>query len=255
MSKPIHLSVVIPSYNEHANLKRGVLDEVYQYLKKQTYEWELILTDDGSVDDTLVLLKSFEKAHEHVRVIENPHRGKGPTVIAGMLAAKGNWRLFTDFDQATPIQEVEQLLFAARNGYEIAIGSREVKGAKREKEPLHRHIMGRVFNLIVQVFAVPGVSDTQCGFKMFSANATNLLFPKLFIYKPEQKVRPDAFTGAFDVELLFLARKFHVPMIEVPIGWKHVRTDRVNPIKDSWRMFLDVLRIRRAELLGAYPKS
>lgn len=255
MSKSIHLSVVIPSYNEHANIQRGVLDDVYQFLKKQSYEWEMILTDDGSVDDTLKLLKSFARDHEHVKIIENPHRGKGPTVISGMLAAKGDWRLFTDFDQATPIEEVTQLLLAVKNGYEIAIGSRELEGAKREKEPVHRHIMGRVFNLIVQFFAVPGIKDTQCGFKMFSARATNLLFPKLYIYKPETKVRPDAFTGAFDVELLFLARKYRVPMIEVPIGWKHVKTDRVNPIKDSWRMFVDVLRIRKAELLGAYPRS
>lgn len=254
MNKSVFLSVVIPSYNEQANLQRGVLDDVYSFLRKQPYEWEVILTDDGSTDGTTALLKKFAQSHEHVRVVENPHRGKGPTVISGMLAAKGKWRLFTDFDQATPLDQVSQLLERVQNEAQIAIGSREVAGAKREKEPLHRHIMGRVFNLIVQTLAVPGVSDTQCGFKMFSAEATELLFPKLHIYKPEQKVRPDAFTGAFDVELLFLARKFQQKIVEVPVKWRHVRTDRVSPIKDSWRMFVDVVRIRTAELFGAYGK-
>ena len=253
MSRQVYLSVIIPSYNEQANLRRGVLDDVVHFLEKQTYAWELLLSDDGSNDGTVELLKAFAKKHPHVEVLENPHRGKGPTVIAGMLAANGLWRLFTDFDQATPISEVTKLLGAAEKENDIAIGSREVVGAKREKEPFHRHIMGRVFNLIVQVFAVPGITDTQCGFKMFSAKATELLFPRLYIYKPEQKVRPDAFTGAFDVELLFLARKYHQKIVEVPIAWKHVKTDRVSPLKDSWRMFVDVLRIRFAELLRVYP--
>lgn len=254
MSKPIYLSVIIPSYNEQTNLQRGVLPQVLRFLEKQSFVWEIILSDDGSSDGTTQELLQFAKQHPHVRVVENPHRGKGPTVISGMLAAAGKWRLFTDFDQATPIDEVLKLLKAAEEGADIAIGSREVAGASREKEPFHRHLMGRVFNLIVQVFAVPGITDTQCGFKLFSAEATTLLFPRLHIYKPEQKVRPDAFTGAFDVELLFLARKYRQKIAEVPVTWKHVRTNRVSPIKDSWRMFLDVLRIRFAELLGAYSK-
>lgn len=254
MKKSVYLSVVIPSYNEKANLQRGVLDDVLAFLRKQSFEWEVVLTDDGSTDGTTDILKKFAHAHDHVRVVENPHRGKGPTVISGMLSAAGEWRLFTDFDQATPLDQVSLLLKHAQNGVQIAIGSREVAGASREKEPIHRHIMGRVFNFIVQALAVPGVSDTQCGFKMFSAEATQLLFPKLYIYKPEQKVRPDAFTGAFDVELLFLARKFRQKIVEVPVKWKHVRTDRVSPIKDSWRMFVDVVRIRTADLLGVYGK-
>lgn len=254
MKKSVFLSVVIPSYNEKANLERGVLNSVVSFLKKQSYDWEVVLTDDGSTDGTTEELKKFAQAHEHVKVVENPHRGKGPTVISGMLHAVGNWRLFTDFDQATPIDQVSQLLSSVKDGAQIAIGSREMVGSKREKEPFHRHIMGRVFNLIVQTLAVPGVSDTQCGFKMFSAEATKLLFPRLQIYKPEQKVRPDAFTGAFDVELLFLARKFQQKIVEVPVQWRHVHTDRVSPIKDSWRMFVDVVRIRTAELFGAYGK-
>lgn len=245
-----YLSVVIPSYNEQKNLNRGVLDEVIAYLNTQSYEWEIILSDDGSTDGTLEKLRAFAKKHSRVRVLDNSHAGKGPTVTAGMLAARGQWRLFTDFDQSTPLPEVEKLLAFSKT-HQVIFGSREIAGAKRDKEPFYRHLMGRVFNLIVRVLAVHGVSDTQCGFKLFSAEATEVLFPKLVVYGVNQK-RLDAFTGAFDVELLFLARKCGFALKEVPIFWRHHHTDRVNPIKDSVRMLIDILRIRWVGLLGRY---
>jgi len=245
-----YLSVVIPSYNEQNNIKRKVLDFVWHYLKKQTYSWELILSDDGSTDGTLENLEKFSLEDERIKLLKNPHRGKGPTVSAGMLAAQGQWRLFTDFDQSTPLPEIEKLLEHTDDN-DIIMGSREIKGALRDKEPLHRHLMGKGFNLLVQMLAVPGIYDTQCGFKLFSEQATKKLFPKLVVYGG-QNLREDAFTGAFDVELLYLARKFNFQIKEVPILWKHYHTDRVNPIKDSWRMFKDIVRIRLANLQGKY---
>lgn len=244
------LSVIVPSYNEIENLKRGVIDEMLEFLKKQNYSWEIILTDDGSNDGTVEQLQKIADKNTNIKVLANNHAGKGPTVKAGMLAATGQWRLFTDFDQSTPLEEVKKLLKFTET-HSVIFGSREIEGAKRDKEPFYRHLMGRGFNLLVQLLAVRGVQDTQCGFKLFSDKATEKLFPALYVYGGEQS-REDAFTGAFDVELLFLARKFKITHKEVPILWKHHASDRVSPIKDSLRMLRDIIKIRFAYLMGKY---
>lgn len=252
MSKPaVFLSVIIPSYNEKKNLSRGVLTDVYTFLQKQKYSFEMVLTDDGSNDGTVEALRAFAKGKTHVRILENYHMGKGPTVISGMLAASGEYRLFTDFDQSTPIEEVNRALGYIHEGYDIVIGSREGVGALRKEEPLHRHLMGRMFNAVVQVMALRGIQDSQCGFKVFSYKATQELFSALVIYG-NQTQRNDAYTGAFDVELLFLARKWGYKVKEMGVQWEHNETDRVNPLKDSFRMFRDILRIRLAWLMGKY---
>jgi len=246
-----YLSVVIPSYNEMRNVERNVLTEVIEYLQKQNYTWEVILSDDGSTDGTVAELAKFTDENENVTLLKNIHAGKAPTVTAGMLAAKGEWRLFTDFDQSTPISEVEKLISRSKDGFEVIIGSREMVGSLRDKEPFYRHLMGRGFNLLVQTLAIPGILDTQCGFKLFSEKATNLLFSKLHVYG-EQKARGDAYTGAFDVELLFLAKKNRFLISEVPIEWRHAATDRVSPVKDSLRMLRDIIKIRMADISGKY---
>lgn len=244
------LSVVIPSYNEQKNIKRNVLDEVVHYLKKQKYTWEIILSDDGSTDGTTSALHQFSKQDKRIRVVENIHAGKGPTVQSGMLKATGEWVLFTDFDQSTPISEIEKLL-AYQDTHQVIIGSREIEGARRDKEPLHRHIMGKGFNILVQTLAIPGIHDTQCGFKVFRHDACQEIFSSLVVYG-RSKERHDAFTGAFDVEALFLARKKGYKVKEVPIVWHHNETDRVSPIKDSLRMLTDIIKVRVADLSGKY---
>lgn len=249
----LYLSVILPSYNERKNIARGVLEEVYQFLQNYERSWELILSDDGSTDGTLAELKEFAKRDERIRVIANQHKGKGPTVKSGMLQAKGEWHLFTDFDQSTPLREVRKLLKHTAS-HEVIIGSREIIGARREKEPFYRHLMGRGFNMLVQLLAVPGTQDSQCGFKLFSKRATQQLFTSLFIYSGNSE-RQDAFTGAFDVELLYLAKKYGYPIKEVAIVWKHFATDRVNPLKDSFLMFADIWRIKLADWGGNYPKQ
>jgi len=135
-------------------------------------------------------------------------------------------------------------------GYQVIIGSRQIKGASRQHEPLLRHIMGRVFNLVVRIIAVRNISDTQCGFKAFTAEATNDLFNRLVVYKDHQAA--DAYTGAFDVELIFLARKRKYKITQIPVTWKYVNSTRVNPTKDSIRMFIDILKIRWTYLTGKY---
>ncbi len=248
-----YLSIILPSYNERKNISRGVLDEVYAFLKDYEKSWELILSDDGSTDGTIEKLKEFSQKDRRIIVVANEHKGKGPTVKSGMLKAQGNWRLFTDFDQSTPLREVRKLLKYTAE-HEVIFGSREIIGAKREKEPFYRHIMGRGFNLLVQLLAVPGTQDTQCGFKLFSEKAATQLFNSLYIYSGQNQ-RQGAFTGAFDVELLYLAKKYEFNMKEVPILWKHFQTDRVNPIRDSFLMFADILRIKMADWTNKYPKK
>lgn len=245
-----YLSVVIPSYNEQKNLGRGVLDQVLTYLKSQKYDWEVLLSDDGSTDGTTVALHQFAKKDQRIRVVENIHAGKGPTVQSGMLKAKGEWVLFTDFDQSTPLAEIENLL-KFKETHQVIIGSREISGAKRDQEPLHRHIMGKGFNVLVQALAIPGIHDTQCGFKVFRQDACQDIFSKLVVYG-RSKERQDAFTGAFDVEALFLAKKKGYQIKEVPITWHHNETDRVNPVKDSLRMLVDIIKVRLADLSGKY---
>lgn len=247
-----YLSVVIPSYNEMKNLKRGVLNDVLEYLKSQKYEWELILSDDGSTDGTLEELDKFAKSDSRIKVLHNQHMGKAPTVKSGMLQASGDWRLFTDFDQSTPLKEVEKLLTCANTEKaDVVIGSREIVGAKRDKESFLRHLMGRVFNVLVQILAIPGFLDTQCGFKLFSQKAAEDLYNSLYVYGKDQ-TRKDAFTGAFDVELLYLGLKKGYVLKEVPVYWKAHESNRVSPVKDSLRMLRDIVIIRISDLTGKY---
>lgn len=249
-SKRIFLSVVIPAYNEADNFEKGVLSQVDQYLRKEEYTWEVIVVDDGSEDNTATLVKNFIKDKKNWRLLKIKHQGKAQAVTKGISEAGGENILFTDFDQATPIDQVEKLLAKVKQGYQTVIGSREIKGAKREGEPFYRHLMGRVFNLLVRIFVIGGIHDTQCGFKLFTRQAVERIFPKIKVYKKRKVV--DAYTGAFDVELLFLAKKYNLQVAEVPIVWHHVKTTRVNPFKDSLRMFLDILKIRFYDFLGKY---
>ena len=200
------LSVIIPAYNEEENIGKGKIREMLGYLRKSDYEYEVIFVDDGSSDNTPMLLDGLAKEDSNVKVIKMPHQGKGPTVAAGIIAARGENRLFTDFDQATPITEIEKLLPFIKKGYEVVIGSREIKGARRDKEPFYRHLMGKGFNLGIKLITLRGIHDTQCGFKLISKKAALDLFPDLTLGKPKKSVK-DAFTGSLDVELLFLARK------------------------------------------------
>lgn len=244
------LSIIIPAFNEEKNFKKGALKKVANYLKEFSRFYEVIIIDDGSLDKTASLIKEFIKDKKNWRLVKNPHQGKAATIATGVKLAKGDNVLFTDFDQATPLSEIEKLLPFLKKGYDIVIGSREIKGAKREKEPFYRHLMGKVFNLVVKLFAFRGIHDTQCGFKLFRSRVAKELFSGLQVYKPG--IIKNAFTGAFDVEILYLAQKKGYKIAEVPVFWRHYKTTRVNPIKDSIKMFFDVIKIRFYDLLGKY---
>lgn len=250
MEQKPYLSIVIPAYNEEPNFGQGLIEEVPKYLQKQKYDYEIIIVDDGSEDKTADLAQEFAKKEDNIKVIKNPHQGKAETVKTGVENASGKLILFTDFDQATPISEVEKLLPLFPQ-YDIVIGSRQIPGAKREKEPFHRHLMGLVFNILVQIIAVRGIWDTQAGFKCFKGEIAKPLFKKLKVYGQGKKVK-GALVTAFDVELLFIAKKHGSKIKEVPIIWHHVATTRVNPIKDSIRMLRDVIKIRLNDIRGVY---
>ncbi|MFH1280068.1 MAG: glycosyltransferase [Candidatus Beckwithbacteria bacterium] len=246
------ISIVIPAFNESDNFNQGVLTQVADYLKENNLTWPVIVVDDGSTDGSNKNIKTWVEKQPNWTFIQNSHQGKAATVKTGVFAVKTKYTLFTDFDQATPIGEVKKLIPFLGKGCQIVIGSREVQGSTREKEPALRHLMGKVFNFVVQLFAIRGIHDTQCGFKLFNTKVAKELFNSLKIYQPKNEKH--AFTGAFDVELLFIANKRKIKIAEVPITWHHASTTRVSPIRDSIRMFFDVLRIRLADILGAYPK-
>lgn len=250
MASNLKLSVVIPAYNESDNFAQGVLDQVHRYLSHQSYQSEVIIVDDGSTDATVNLVTAYLQDKPTWRLIANSHQGKAQTVAAGIAAAQGKITLFTDFDQATPLSEIEKLLPFLDKGDDVVIGSREVEGSKREGEPWYRHLMGRGFNFFVNLFAFGNIHDTQCGFKLFKTAVAQKLFSQLVVYGPHRETR--AFTGAFDVEVLYLAHKQGYKIAEVPVFWTHVKTPRISPIRDSVRMFFDLLRIRLADLQGKY---
>lgn len=228
------LSVIVPAYNEEQRVP-ATIERIEEYLGTLGKTWELIVVDDGSRDRTIDVARAAMKS-PNSRVEPNPRNmGKGASIRNGMTMARGQFRLFSDADLSTPIEELEKLLAAMeRDGAAVAIGSRALKESQLEKrQPLHRELMGRVFNLLVQAVALGGIKDTQCGFKLFTAPAAEAIFPKQ---------RYDGFS--FDVEILVLARKLGFRIVEVPVRWIDSPASRVSPIKDSAKMFWDVVKIR-----------
>lgn len=244
----MYLSVVVPAYNEEKNIKDGCLDDVAKYLQKQKYEYELLLVDDGSTDGTLELLKKFAAKHKNTKALGQPHRGKAGTVIAGMLASTGEIVLFTDLDQATPIDQIEKLLPKFQDGYDIVIGSRQ----GREGAPMVRKIMAFGFALLRTVILRLPYKDTQCGFKAFRLESSKEIFKRLKVFKEGEVVKGSAVTAGFDLEILYVARKLKYRVAEVPVVWHHKGTVRVSPIKDSYQGFRDLLRVRMNAFQGKY---
>jgi dolichyl-phosphate beta-glucosyltransferase len=245
------LSVVIPAYNEERRLPQ-TLDRVSSYLARQNYPSEIVVVDDGSSDQTAAVVKAFTRDHASLRLLQNDHRGKGYTVRTGMLAARGHIVLFSDADLSTPIEDVEKLMPWFERGFDIVIGSREGAGAQRIKEPLYRHLMGRVFNLVVRALTVRGIEDTQCGFKAFRDDVAQDIFSRVQLYGEDAQPVANGMVTAFDVEVLFIGRKSGYRIKEVPVQWRYGTETKVNPLKDSWRNFRDVVVVRWNDLRGRY---
>ncbi len=234
------LSLVVPAYNEETRLPLTI-PRAIEWLSGTDWSWEIRVVDDGSADGTRDVVAALAADEPRLVLQAEPHRGKGGAVRAGMLASKAEYRFLCDADFSMPVEEVERFVPPFLDDFDVAIGTREGPGAVRVDEPENRHVMGRVFNTIVTTLLVPGIADTQCGFKCFSAAAANALFPKQTI---------DGF--AFDVEVLFLARQAGLRIVEVPITWYYMEASSVKPVRDTWRMLKEVARIRRNDALGRY---
>lgn len=213
-------------------------------MSKQAYDFEIIVVENGSTDRTLEIAESFQKQFSFIKVIHEDGRGKGLAVRRGMLAAKGDFCITCDVDLSMPISEVARFIPPNLNR-DIVIASREAPGAIRFNEPQKRHLVGRAFNLLVRILAIPGIQDTQCGFKCFSRKAVEELFPIQTI---------DGWT--FDVEILFIARKHGYQITEIGIPWYYDPNSKVKIAKDLYQVVKDLLRIRWNGFRGLYdPKQ
>jgi dolichyl-phosphate beta-glucosyltransferase len=235
----LSLAIVMPAYNEEARLPASI-ETLLEYLAEKGWDWELRIVDDGSSDQTLAIASAAAQREPRVVAQAEPHRGKGGAVKAGMLASDKEFRFICDADLSMPVHELERFLPPQLEGFDLAIGSREGEGARRVGEPWMRHLMGRVFNRVVRL-AVRDIDDTQCGFKMFRAEAAEAIFPVLTI---------DGW--AFDVEMLHIAQRRGMVIHEVPIEWHYMERSQISPLSDSLRMFREVLIIRRNGLRGLY---
>jgi dolichyl-phosphate beta-glucosyltransferase len=235
----MYLSIIVPAYNEEARIDDS-LRKLIAYLTSQDYAWEVLIADDGSTDATASLVQP-QCADERVQLLPLPHVGKGGAVKAGMLGAKGRYRMMCDADLAMPVEWIAGFVEAMEQGHEVVIGSRQIEGARRFGESASRHLMGRLFNWCVRLVAVSNFQDTQCGFKCFTAEAAEKLFPLQ---------RSTGF--GFDVEILFLASRAGLDVIEIPIDWYHQPNSKVRPVIDAMLMLRDALAIRLNSALGRY---
>lgn len=238
----IYLSVVIPVYNEEKRIGK-TLDKIILYLNSRNYSYEIMVVNDGSTDRTSNVVKKFTDRYKYVHFIESGmNQGKGFSVRKGMLTSSGQYVLFSDADLSTPIEEVEKLIEWFGTGYDIVIGSRGLRNSDIQiHQPWYRESMGKIFNILVRLITVRGIKDTQCGFKCIRKEVIPNIFNKQTITH-----------FSFDVELLWIALRQGYRIKEVPVRWLNDAQSRVNPVLDSMRMFLDLIKIRINDIRGLY---
>jgi len=237
------LSIIIPAYNE-ANRLPSTLEQVFAFIQQQNYQTEVIIVENGSVDKTFEVAQKFAEQYPQCRAIHLNERGKGLAVQNGMLQATGQYRFMCDADLSMPISEVNNFLPPALNDFDIAIASREASGSVRYNEPDYRHWGGRGTNLLIRLFALPDLHDTQCGFKMFRAEVAEDIFGFQTITN-----------WSFDIELLFIARLRNYRILEIPIHWYFNPETKLNPFWDAIHMVMDIFTIRRNARKGLYDPS
>jgi|SRR5579863_548560 len=240
---PLTYSFIVPAYNESERLRIS-LPKILDYVRRQQLQSEIIVVNDGSKDDTADVARSFTSSGPvDVRVLNNPgNRGKGYSVRNGMLQARGDVLLFTDADLSSPIEEADKLLSAIAAGADVAIGSRWLQAdLQTERQPWYRQLYGRLFNLALRIVLGLKYRDTQCGFKAFTREAAQAVFTR-------QRVE----RWGFDPELLFLANKFKLRTVEVPVKWAHDHRSKINPLRDGLKMGVEMLDVRLNDLKGLY---
>jgi dolichyl-phosphate beta-glucosyltransferase len=237
------LSIVIPTYNEAERVEQTV-DELRGELLTSGASFEIRVVDDGSEDRTREVVERMGKADSRIVLQREPHRGKGGALRAGLLAARGALRFMCDADLSMPAREIHRFVSLVPGDCDIAIGTREGPGARRVDEPAYRHVMGRAFNALVQYRLLPGLHDTQCGFKLFTARAVEAVLPSTTM---------EGWT--FDLEVLFIARLQGWRIREVPIEWHYRDRSRVSIVRDPWRMARDLWTIRANGRRGIYGRA
>jgi dolichyl-phosphate beta-glucosyltransferase len=239
LSALVELSIIMPAFNEAARIAKSV-HTLRNFLDQHVRRWEVRIVDDGSQDGTSDIARDIGSGDARVVVQCEPHRGKGAAVRSGMLAAHAKQCFMCDVDLSMPVTEIPRFLEAGRNS-EIVIGVREGPGAIRVGEPAYRHVMGRAFNLLVRSLAAVDFADTQCGYKLFSKRAVDVVF---------RRSRLDGW--AFDVEALQIARRHGLTIAELPIEWHFGERSQISPLMDSFRMARDVLTVFRNTRRGCY---
>jgi glycosyltransferase involved in cell wall biosynthesis len=247
------LSLVIPAYNEASRIG-ATLEEAVAALDALRISWELLVIDDGSSDATRTIAEAFARHHPDVRVEALPHRGKAAAVSHGMRVASGDLILFSDADLATPLSYMPIFIERSRAGYDVVIASREGITATRIGEPAYRHFMGRVFNWLVQLLLLPGIEDSQCGFKLFSRDVAHQLIARTLLYRDLESEVSGARVTAFDVELLVIARRLGYRIESIPVEWTYGTQSKVNPLRDSLYNARDLLLIKWNDLRGRYKR-
>jgi glycosyltransferase involved in cell wall biosynthesis len=250
--KRLFLSVIIPCFNESENLRRGVLDEVYQFLTDQRFNWELIVSDDGSTDNSRRLVRSWFKGKRGVSLLENKHFSKPAALWEGIKKAKGDFILFSDMDQSTPIKEFLKLQPFLKD-YDAIIGSR---GLARKRYSLLRKIGSAVFLVLRKTILLKDINDTQCGFKVFKTNVVKKIFPRLQIFQNDKKVKGWKVTS-YDVELLFIFEKFGYQIKEVEVEWEDRDVSKGKQrsyLKESKEMLEQIIRVKINDWKGKYGK-
>lgn len=236
----VFLSIIIPVFNEERRLP-ATLEQVFSFLSSQPYPSEVLVVENGSLDQTLAIAEQYARTHPQLKVLQTGRKGKGFAVQQGMLAACGEYRFMCDADFSMPVGEINRFLPPALTRYDIAIASREAPGAVRYNEPHYRHLVGRIFNGLIRLIALPGLHDTQCGFKCFRAEVAQELFEKQTI------------SGwSFDVEVLFIARQRGYRIVELPIHWYFNPESKISVLRDAFRMAIDLFAIRVNALRGVY---
>ncbi len=249
----IKLSIVVPNYNEKENLERGVLDQMYDYLSKVKYTWEVIINDDGSTDGGDKIIENFVNKHKGFRMVRGKHGGKAAGIWNGIQVAKGDVVLFTDMDQSTPLVEAEKLLPWFDQGYDVVFGSR---GHARENFNLFRQLTSWGFRTVRSLFILKNISDTQCGFKAFKTSLAKRIFPHLAVLNKSTNTKGWT-VSAFDVELLFMAQKTGADLKEVPVIWKDEDTStgkKRNFVKESVDMLKQIVQVKMNDISGKYDK-
>lgn len=236
------LSIVVPAFNEAKRIGQTI-EELREWLQLSAFEWEVRIVDDGSEDETVSVVERAARSDARIIVQREPHRGKGGTVRAGMLASPGTLRFMCDADLSMPLRELSRFLAVVPAQCDVALATRQGV-ATRVDEPVHRHLMGRAFNTLVQRTLLPGISDSQCGFKLFTARAAEAIFAKSTVVG-----------WAFDVEVLLIARLQGWRIAEIPIEWHYRPLSRVSVFADPFRMARDIWRIRANARRGLYGRE